>query len=398
MAVEPLALTDCGILTAIGSGKTATAQALARAERALTPSLDYFHTHPVMLGQVTTPLPEIPAPFARWNARNNQMLLAALQQIASTIAALRAQYGPARIAVVMGTSTSGTENGERAYATYAAQQHWPDGYNYHQQETSSPSDFAAAWCGITGPAFTIATACSSSAKVFASARRLIDAGVVDAAIVGGVDTLCRMTVRGFHALEILSPTVARPFSPTRDGISIGEGAAVFVLQRGDAPVHLLGVGETADAHHLTAPDPEGSGAAAAMQHALAEAGLAPSAIRYINLHGTGTPLNDAAEAHALARVFGAGAVPCSSTKGMTGHLLGASGACEAAFLWLTLHPDHSSGALPAQVSDGEPCDPRIPPLALVAPHTPAPREGACAMLSNAFGFGGSNVSLILGRR
>ena len=242
----------------------------------------------------------------------------------------------------------------------------------------------------------MATACSSSAKVFASARRLIRTGIADAAVVGGADTLCRLTLNGFASLEALSAGICNPFSVNRDGITIGEGAAAFLMQPGDGPIRLLGVGESSDAHHVSAPDPSGAGAAAAMRAALADAGLTPDDIAYVNLHGTATPLNDAMESRALASVF-ARPVPASSTKSLTGHMLGAAGGCEAAFLWLTLSPEHNpAGRLPPHVWDGA-ADPALPTVALVGPGARLPAQQRLALLSNSFAFGGSNAAVILGR-
>jgi 3-oxoacyl-[acyl-carrier-protein] synthase-1 len=326
--------------------------------------------------------------------RNNRLMLAALDQIAPAIEETAERYGRHRVAVVLGTSTSGIAEGERALRERRRTGQWPAGFHYSQQETGSLSDFAAHNLRLTGPAYTVATACSSSAKVFASARRLIRNGLVDAAVVGGADTLCRMTLNGFGALEALSKSRCNPFSRNRDGITIGEGAAAFLLSPEPGPVELLGIGESSDAHHATAPHPEGAGAKAAMATAMADAGLTAEGIAYINLHGTATPLNDAMESKAVAALFPA-ATPCSSTKGMTGHMLGATGGVEAAFLWLCLNPATSSGLLPTHLWDGE-ADPNLPRLSLVAPGTPVLQEPRLAMLSNSFGFGGSNVSLILG--
>ncbi|MBT5457178.1 MAG: beta-ketoacyl-[acyl-carrier-protein] synthase II, partial [Rhodospirillaceae bacterium] len=249
--------------------------------------------------------------------------------------------------------------------------------------------------GTSGPAFCVTTACSSSAKVFASARRLIDSGICDAAVVGGADSLCQMTLNGFGALEALSRGLCNPFSANRDGINIGEGAAAFLMTPEPGPVTLLGVGETSDAHHISAPDPEGTGAIAAMAQALDDAGLTPDTIAYINAHGTGTALNDVMEARAIASMFPPG-TPCSSTKAMTGHMLGAAGACEAAFLWLTLNPEFNPGLLPPHLWDGA-ADPDLPPVNLVPTGMAEPLTETTAMLSNSFAFGGSNASLVLGR-
>jgi 3-oxoacyl-[acyl-carrier-protein] synthase-1 len=313
------------------------------------------------------------------------------------VAAAVRRLGVDRIAVVLGTSTSGIAEGGAAVALHRRTGAWPDGFSYRQQELGNLADHAARYLGITGPAYTIATACASSVKAFASARRLIRAGLADAAIVGGADTLCRLALNGFNAVEALSASNrCNPFSRNRDGIIIGEGAAAFLLEPGDGPVQLLGVGETSDAYHVSAPTPDGAGAAAAMRQALADAGLLPEAICYINLHGTGTTLNDPMESLAVTSVFG-GQVPASSTKAMTGHMLGAAGACEAALLWLTLsRRDNPSGLLPPHLWDGEAMA-DVPALKLTAVGDCMPSRDRLAMISNSFAFAGSNASLVLGR-
>ena len=266
-----------------------------------------------------------------------------------------------RFGVVLGTSTSGIDEHEKARAYRARTGEWPAGTDYRQWEIGSLSDFAALVLGVTGPAYTIATACSASAKVFASGRRLIEAGICDAVIVGGADTLAGMTVAGFSSLEAMSRGLCNPFSRNRDGINIGEGAAAFLMVRDETAVNLLGSGECSDAYHISAPEPDGKGAHQAMRLALDDAGLRPDEVAYINLHGTGTPLNDAMEAKAVAALFGT-ATPCSSTKAMIGHALGAAGACEAAFLWLTLHPTFNPDQrLPPHLWDGV-GDPEMPAI------------------------------------
>jgi 3-oxoacyl-[acyl-carrier-protein] synthase-1 len=324
------------------------------------------------------------------------MMLLALTEIEAELRAAMTRFGPDRIAVILGTSTAGIAEGETSFAERRRSGAWPVDFQYAQQETGNLAEFAASVLGVTGPAYTIATACSSTGKVFASARRLMQAGICDAAIVGGADTLARMTVNGFRALEAVSRGHCNPFSRNRDGINIGEAAAAFLLTAEQADVHLKGVGESSDAHHMSAPDPEGHGARAAISGALADAGLTPGNIGYINLHGTGTPLNDEMEGNVVHGLFG-DQVPCGSTKGMTGHTLGAAGAFEAAVLWLTLHPDYNAGRLPPHVWDGVP-DPRIPPLnfAKAGARLSGP-PGPAAALSNSFAFGGNNVAVILGR-
>ncbi|MDR3439089.1 beta-ketoacyl-[acyl-carrier-protein] synthase family protein [Telmatospirillum sp.] len=392
---DRLFLQDCGVITPLGQGRTQVAERLFSAERdAFVERDDLLPGRKVLVGAVTDELPRPPDSLAHLDCRNNRLMLAALREIQPAVEAAAAHFGRHRIAVILGTSTSGMADGEAALQARRQTGDWPASYDYRQQEIGSLASFAANALDLSGPTYTIATACSSSAKVFASARRLIRAGLADAAVIGGADTLCRMTLNGFGSLEALSRTRCNPFSRNRDGITIGEGACAFLLSPEPGPVELLGVGETSDAHHATAPDPDGAGALAAMAQALADARLTPVDIAYVNLHGTGTPLNDAMESRAVAALLPP-STPCSSTKGMTGHMLGATGGVEAAFLWLALHPATSRGLLPPHLWDGQ-ADPDLPSLSLVAPGTGMRQDGPTAMLSNSFGFGGNNVCLILG--
>lgn len=397
MTRRPVGIPALGLATPLGIGKSAVATRLFAGDRSgLVPRAGLLPDRAVLVGVVPGAFAPLPAGFEPLDSRNNRLMRVALDEIAEDVAAAVQRSGADRIAVVVGTSTAGIAEGELAYAARARDGAWPDGYDYRQQELGSLSRFVAEYLGLSGPAYVIATACSSSAKVFASARRLIESGVCDAAVVGGVDTLCQMTVQGFAALDAISAGQCNPFGLGRDGINIGEGAAAFLLTREPAEVCLLGAGETADAHHISAPDPQGRGAAAAMREALADAGLTPPEIGYVNLHGTGTALNDLAEGQAVHALFGAN-LPCSSTKGLTGHALGAAGACEVAFLWLTAHPEiNFARLLPPHAWDG-PADPEIPPLALVAPGQTMV-DPRCPLLSNSLAFGGNNVSLVLGRR
>lgn len=391
-------LPAMGLATPIGTGAAAVADALFTGTRSgLAVRDDFIPGRTVHVGAVNGALPPVPAGLEAWDSRNNRLMLLALDQIAGAVEDAARRFGRHRVAVVLGTSTAGIAEGEAAFAALQRDGAWPAGFQYRQQETGSLADFAARALGLTGPAYTVATACSSSGKVFGSARRLIRAGLADAAVVGGADTLCRMTVGGFAALEAMSAGLCNPFSANRDGINIGEAAAAFLMTRDPAEVTLIGVGESSDAHHVSAPDPEGRGALAAMAAALDDAGLSPRDIAYVNLHGTGTPLNDSMEGKAMNALFGAGTL-CSSTKAMTGHTLGAAGACEAAFLWLTLHRDHNpAGRLPPHLWDGA-ADPAIPLLALTEPGAALPDpQGPAAMLSSSFAFGGSNVALVFGR-
>jgi 3-oxoacyl-[acyl-carrier-protein] synthase I len=270
----------------------------------------------------------------------------------------------------------------------------PPAFDYRQMEIGTAAPFAAAALDLQGPAFTISTACTSSAKAFVSARRLLQLGLCDAVVAGGVDSLCELTLQGFASLESTSATRMNPMSAKRRGINIGEGAAVFLMSRDEAPVALVGAGESSDAHHISAPDPQGLGGELALRAALDNAGIAPSAVGYVNLHATATVKNDQMEAHLMARVFPQG-VAASGTKPLTGHQLGAAGASELGFAWLTLARDDVP--LPRHVWDGE-ADPALPALDLVEDERHLPRgAGTQYVMSNSFAFGGSNASLILAR-
>jgi 3-oxoacyl-[acyl-carrier-protein] synthase-1 len=391
-----LYLTALGIANPLGRGKRAVAEKLFAGSRAgLVEQADRIPGRTVRVGAFPGTLPAVPDRLAHYDCRNNRLALAALDEIEPCVDAAIRRYGADRIAVVMGTSTAGMAEGEAAVRARRADGAWPAQYEYSQQELGNLAAFIAEHLHLSGPAYTIATACSSSGKVFASAERLIDAGLCDAALVGGVDTLCDLTLNGFNSLEAVAADYCNPFSRNRDGINIGEGAAVFLLSRESAAVALLGVGETSDAYHVSAPDPAGAGALHAMRRALDAAGVPVTAVDYVNFHGTATPLNDVMEGRVVAALFG-GDVPCSSTKAMTGHMLGAASAGEAGVLWLALDPEYSDGALPPHLWDGA-ADPDIPRLNLVPPATRIPVREKCAMLSNSFAFGGSNVAVLLGR-
>lgn len=388
-------LNALGIISPLGSGATETAKTLfAGSQEGLVAYSDPLRKLPTFVGRVAHNPPEVPEPWQMLDCRNNRLALAALQQIEFEVRSAIAEYGHDRIGVILGTSTSGIAEGEQALAIREQSGAWPSSFDYSQQEIGGLSECIACYLGISGPAYTLASACSSSGKTFASAARLLDSGTCDAVIVGGADTFCRLTLNGFSSLESISPNRCNPFSKNRDGINIGEGAALFLLSRKKGCISLLGTGEYSEAHHISAPDPTGAGAIATMQQALAAAALQARDIAYLNLHGTATPLNDAMEGKAVSTVFGK-ETPCSATKALTGHTLGAAGAIEAAILWLTLHPDNQSNALPPHIWDGE-TDNDIPPLDLVERRRTFKRTSFTAMQSNSFAFGGSNVSVILG--
>ncbi|QCP50602.1 beta-ketoacyl-[acyl-carrier-protein] synthase family protein [Trinickia violacea] len=341
-----------------------------------------------------------PAHLARYDCRNNRLLLAALAQIRSTADQACERYGAQRVGVVLGTSTSGVGAAEAALARQASVDPSANAsgseplrapFDYVQMEIGTAAPFAAAVLGVKGPAFTISTACTSSAKAFVSARRLLQLKLCDAVIVGGVDSLCELTVQGFASLESTSVARTNPMSRNRAGINVGEGAALFLMSREAGPVRLAGAGESSDAHHISAPDPAGVGGEIALRAALADSGIGASEIGYVNLHATATRKNDEMEAHLMARVFPRG-VPASGTKPLTGHTLGAAGATELAFAWLTLA--RGDVTLPRHLWDGD-ADPALPALDLIeAERRLAPGQ---YVMSNSFAFGGSNVSLVLGR-
>lgn len=378
-------LNALGITNPLGVGKAQVAEALfAGSQAGLVRRDDLIPDRSITVGAVVGELPDMPESLAKHDCRNNRLMLLALAEIDSDIRAIIDRYGANRVAVVMGTSTSGVSDAEPAISQKMETGEFPAGYSYARQEMGELASFVAARFGVTGPALTISTACTSSAKTLGTARRYIRAGICDAAIVGGADTLCKLTLNGFHALDSLSDGICNPFSVNRDGITVGEGAAVFVLSRDEAMIRLAGVGESSDAHHLSAPDPAGRGAETAMRAAVEDAGIASTSVGYINLHGTATRLNDAMESGAVSRVFGR-EVSVSSTKPMTGHMLGAAGANEIAFLWLAMHKD---GKLPPHLWDGM-VDPDLEPINLGG------QGAAKAMLSNSFAFGGNNISVLL---
>lgn len=341
-------------------------------------------------------LPDLEQLPMNMRTRNNQLLLGALRQIEHPLQEIITRVGQHRVAVVLGTSTSGIASGEAALAYHEKHGSLPGDFDYKMQEMYAPAECVATLMGIDGPAYSISTACSSSARAFMSARSLLASNVVDAVVVGGVDSLCQLTLNGFKALASMAPAPCNPFSRNRQGITIGEAAGLFIATRAtdnlqDRAVCLTGACSTSDAHHMSAPHPQGRGAIAAMKGAMADAGISADELGYINLHGTATPLNDKMEAYALHQLR-LQAVPASSTKALTGHTLGAAGAIEAVMCWLALTKQN---ALPYHAWDGEP-DPELDEITLYQGGTPTKPVQHC--LSNSFAFGGNNVSLVFSRR
>ncbi len=394
MSSSAVYLNELGVICALGADRAEVRGGLFAAQPGgLRDNDAILPGRTLALGEVHAPLPDLAELPVALRGRNNSLLDAALGQIREAVAAAVARFGAERVAVIIGTSTSGIGESESALRTYHRDGTWPADFHYAQQEMGTAARFVRERIGSTGPAWTISTACSSSAKALMSAARLLQAGAVDAVVAGGADSMCRFTVAGFSALESVSASRCNPFSVNRSGINIGEGAALFLMTREPGPVRLAGWGESSDAHHMSAPDPQARGAIDAMQQALDRAGLAAAQIDYVNLHGTATGHNDAMESQAVAAVLGT-QVPASSTKPLTGHTLGASGAIEAALCWMTL-ADNPDQQLPTHWWDGQ-ADDALPALALVAPGTCA-AQPLQHVLSHSFAFGGSNAVLALAR-
>ncbi len=390
--MTPLAITHATLTTALGAGNAVTLDALRSGRTGLQPCRFEDVRLPGWVGEVEgLDAVELPSALSAFDCRNQRLAWLGLQQdgFAQAVSEARERWGAHRVAVLMATSTSGILQTEHAYRQRDAQGALPAGFHYAQtHNTGALSALVSQAFGLKGPAWVVSTACSSSAKVFASAQRLIAGGWVDAAVVGGVDSMCLTTLYGFNSLELFSPDICRPWDARRSGLSLGEAAGFALLQRGadDAAGWLLGTGESSDGYHMSSPHPEGAGAIASMRQALAAAGCGPQDVDYVNLHGTATPNNDAAEDKAVAAVLGT-SVPCSSTKGATGHTLGAAGVVEATIGLLALQ----HGFIPGGLNLREP-DPALT-LHYVTQSRAAPLR---RVLSNSFGFGGSNASLLLG--
>lgn len=395
--LNPLLLSRFTATSCIGQGLHQMTAALKQKYSGLAPcafetvDLNTFIGEVAGVEEVT-----IPSNLANFDCRNNRLAQLALEQdgFAQAVEEAIAKYGRDRVGVFIGTSTSGILQTEIAYRSLNSITGFlPENFHYSTtHNTFSVADFTRQYFNLTGPAVAVSSACSSSAKVFCSAQRMIKVGLIDAAVVGGVDSLCLTTLYGFQSLELTSSQACRPYAADRDGISISEAGAFALLER--LPEHLedndilfLGGGESSDAYHMSSPHPEGLGAQMAMQAALDAANLKPDDIDYINLHGTATPSNDAAEGIAVASIFGT-SVPCSSTKGATGHALGAAGALEAVICALALQNDLLPAGLNTQGLDAS-----IHLDYLLDNRTQAISHA----MSNSFGFGGTNCSLILGK-
>ncbi len=392
----PLAISARSVVTALGTGTQPLRAALHARRSGLSPSRFAGAPEGIWVGEVSGLEDAAPPPeLAAFDCRNNRLAELALRSdgFAEAVAGARARHGADRIAVVLGTSTAGIEETERAYARRSGSGGLPRDFNYDRtHDLHALPRYIGTRLGLRGPALAVSTACTSGARAVMEAAALIATGLADAAVAGGVDSLCRLTLRGFASLELLSRGPCRPCAGDRDGIVIGEAAGLLLLERAEAAAPgallLLGAGASSDGHHMSSPHPDGLGAVTAMRAALAAAGLGTSDIDYVNLHGTGTRANDAMEDRAVHHLF-ADRVPCSSTKGWTGHTLGASGAVEAVIACICVEDGFVPGCL-----NVESPDPEFRTRVAAGSNRPAPVR---RVLSNSFGFGGSNCALVVGR-
>ena len=389
--MKALQITDYTLTSAAGIGNDATWQALKNEQSGLAPC-QFFDIRDLttFVGEVSAiESIELPVELQRFDCRNNRLCELGLQQdsfFASVQQAVE-KYGAKRVGVFMGTSTSGIHQTEKAYLAVAADADLPAWYDHqHTHNVYSITDYVCKRLGLAGPSEVISTACSSSAKVFASAHRAIELGLCDAAVVGGVDTLCLTTLYGFNALQVVSPELCKPSDVNRQGLSIGEAAGFALVESAsdDSKPCVSGYGESSDAYHMSSPHPEGLGALAAMKQALERAGLAVDAIDYVNLHGTGTQANDLAESNAVVALFDQ--VPASSTKGWTGHTLGAAGIAEVIITLLCI----KNSFIPKSLHT-ETVDPDIKANIILQ----SLKQPVTHVVTNSFGFGGSNCSLVI---
>ena len=389
----PLKLTRLCLVSALGHGLEATLAALFRGRSGLRPCDFETVDIPTHIGRVAGLDESIPAPLDTYDCRNNRLARLALEGdgFRASVARAVARYGAHRIGVFAGTSTAGMLETELAFRNRDVETGaLPPGFRYRGAHNNfSIGDYVQRVLGLGGPALAVSAACASTAKAFGNAGRMIELGLIDAAVVGGADSLCLTTLYGFHSLQLASEAPCRPFDEARAGISIGEAAGFALVEPAEGPddgIVLKGFGESSDAHHMSSPHPEGLGACQAMAEALAGAGLDPEQIGYINLHGTATRAGDASEDKAVTGLFGT-ATPCSSTKGLTGHTLGAAGITEAVIAALCL----TRGLIPPS-----PTTRRLDPALRLNYLASGGERRLTHVMSNSFGFGGSNCSLILG--
>ncbi|WP_239374069.1 beta-ketoacyl-ACP synthase [Snodgrassella gandavensis] len=397
--IKPVFLSRPAMVSALGYGVHEHISALLAREGSYLTSSDYWVSgQSYLFGTVQSPLRPFPADLRPdFCSRNNQLLWHALFQIEDDIQTTIAEYGADRVAVVLGTSTTGGDENRAALEHGFIRQDWANsGYNQALQLMSSPADFVAHVYQLSNVHYGISTACTSGARALISAARLLRMDMCDAVICGGVDTLSALTINGFHALQVLSPGQCQPFTAARNGINIGEAAAVFVMTRDSTKgLPLLGYGSSSDAYHMSSPRPDATGARKVIQQALQKAQLPASAVGWVNLHGTGTIQNDAMEALAIHSELGA-KVSCASTKALTGHTLGAAGALEAAFLWTVISQQtNPAGELPPHRANAH-IDPALAPIHLTSFQETFAADCPRIALSTSFAFGGNNTALIMG--
>ena len=393
--ITPVAITAYSALSACGMGNKALYQTLADKQSKLAPLSLFNIPFPAYVGEIKQPLLAIRDQLTEYNCRNARVALTTLNDteggVRAAVEVAKDKYGAHRIGVIIGTSTSGLYETEAAYGVLLEEGKMPDDFHFVTEHAyQATARFVQLELGLTGICYAISTACSSGAKAIAAGQRLINSGLCDAVIVGGVDTLCRLTLRGFRSLELISSQPCTPMDKNRQGISIGEAAGLLVLEKCHADnasaMKILSVGESSDAHHMSTPHPEGKGAALAMSNALQLAGLQAKDIDYLNLHATATKINDSVESRAVFSVF-ADKVPCSGTKGITGHTLGAAGALETIIALSALQHQFIPGTQGLQELD-EDCQCQVI-------QEPLLNQSLQIAMSNSFGFGGNNASVIV---
>ena len=391
--MRPVAITDFQCVSAAGADASALLTALLDNQSRLAPLQLFDVPFPAIVGEVTQPLPGIRSELKRYDCRNAQLALAALYSgdFRHSVEQSIDRYGTQRVGVVIGTSTSGIYNSEAAYTYFNQHGKMPDDFRFmHRHFVHATAEFVAQELALQGPCYAISTACSTSAKTLAAAQRLINSGICDAVVAGGVDTLCRLTLYGFNSLDLIAGQPCTPMDQDRKGINIGEAAGLLLLEattnENNSAPQLLAVGEACDAYHMSAPHPTGDGAELAMRAALARAGITADQIDYINLHATASCLNDLAEAQAVQRVFGS-ETPCSGLKGLLGHTLGAAGAVEIIVTLLALQHAFLPGTCGLKIPDS-----KFQINLLTEPQSDSQLRYA---VSNAFGFGGNNASVLL---
>lgn len=384
-------INDLTSVSSLGTNELTIVDSLSHTDRCyLTYRDDLLNEHKgSYFGQIKAKLPRLDE-YPEHKSRNSAVLAFLTDSIKDSINELKQKYSKDRIAIILGTSTSGLDETENELKKFMQTGVPSRDFYYKSQEFGDPSMFLADYLEIDGPAYTISTACSSSARALICGKKMLESGLVDAVIAGGADTLCKVPINGFNSMGVLSQERCLPFNKNRAGINIGEGGGLMILSKEKASLELLGVGESSDAYHVSSPDPSGAGAISAMEMALNDASLKTDDIGYVNLHGTATKLNDAMESKAMASLF-KGKVPCSSTKYMTGHTLGAAGIVEAAILCYLLKHDLD---LPVQDFSHDEIDDTLDECGLIKEKIKAKKK---VMMSNSFAFGGNNASIIIAK-